>query len=128
MDKNKMTPEAKAAYIQGELRNYCGTETWFRHPLFCKYHYTEGVKFVAEEAGAYWLLEKILSNQILPEIKGEGFQLWKLTVDEKKAALLTCDNGNGVIVYQETIDTTDFPLKKISFYFTDSVLLLPSEY
>ena len=128
MDKNEMTLETKAAYIQGELRNYCGTETWFRHQLFRKYLYTEGVQFLAEEAGAYWLLEKILSNQILPEIKGEGFQLWKLTVDENKKATLTCDDGNGVVIYTETIDYTDFPLDKISFYFTDSVLLLPSEY
>lgn len=128
MDKNEMTPEAKAAYIQSELRNYCGTETWFRHQLFRKYLYTEGVQFLAEEAGAYWLLEKILSNQILPELKDEGFQLWKLTVDEDKKATLTCDNGSGEVIYTETIDYTDFPLNKISFYFTDSVLLLPSEY
>lgn len=114
--------------LKSALRQFTGTEEWYFHPLFRKYRYTEGVKFLAGEAGAYWLLEKILSNQILPEIKGEGFQLWKLTVDEKKAALLTCDNGNGVIVYQEIIDYTDFPLEKISFYFTDSVLLLPSEY
>lgn len=117
-----------AQELKSALRQFTGTEEWYFHPLFRKYRYTEGVKFLAGEAGAYWLLEKILSNQILPEIKDEGFQLWKLTVDEKKAALLTCDNGNGDIVYQEAIDYTDFPLDKISFYFTDSVLLLPSEY
>jgi hypothetical protein len=117
-----------AQELKSALRQFTGTEEWYFHPLFRKYRYTEGVKFLAGEAGAYWLLEKILSNQILPEIKGEGFQLCKLTVDESKKATLTCDNGNGDIVYQEEIDYTDFPLEKISLYFTDSVLLLPSEY
>ncbi|MFA7253935.1 MAG: DUF6876 family protein [Patescibacteria group bacterium] len=114
--------------LKAALRQFTGTEEWYYHPLFKKYRYTEGVRFIAGEAGAYWLLEKILSNQILPELKGEGFQLWKLKVEDNKTALLTCDNGNGDIVYQETIDYTDFSLDKISFYFTDSVLLLPSEY
>lgn len=117
-----------AIELKSALRQFTGTEEWYFHPLFRKYRYTEGVKFLAGEAGAYWLLEKILSSQILPELKGEEFQLWKLTVDEKKTALLTCDNGNGGIVYQEIIDTTDFPLDEIRFYFTDRVLLLPSEY
>ncbi len=117
-----------AQELKSALRQFTGTEEWYFHPLFRKYRYTEGVKFLAGEAGAYWLLEKILSNQILPEIKDEGFQLWKLIVDEDKKATLTCDNGNGVVIYTETIDHTDFPLDKISFYFTDSVLLLPSEY
>ncbi len=117
-----------AQELKSALRQFTGTEEWYFHPLFRKYRYTEDVKFLAGEAGAYWLLEKILSNQILPEIKGEGFQLWKLTVDENKKATLACDDGNGVVIYTETIDTTDFPLDKISFYFTDSVLLLPSEY
>jgi len=76
----------------------------------------------------FCLLEKILSNQILPEIKVEEFQLWKLTVDESKKATLTCDDGNGVVIYTEQINYTDFPLDEICFYFTDSVLLLPSEY
>ena len=114
--------------LKAALRQFTGTEEWYFHPLFRKYRYTEGVKFLAGEAGAYWLLEKILSNQILPEIKGEGFQLWKLAVDDNKKAVLTCDDGNYNIVYTETIDYTDFPLESITFYFTDSVLLLPSEY
>ncbi len=114
--------------LQSALSQFTGTEEWYYHPLFKRYRYTEGVKFLAGEAGAYWLLEKILSNQILPEIKVEGFQLWKLTVDENKKATLTCDDGNGVVIYTEQITYTDFPLDEISFYFTDSVLLLPSEY
>jgi len=31
-------------------------------------------------------------------------------------------------VFTEKLDFTDFPLESIRFYFTDSVILLPSEY
>jgi len=45
-----------------------------------------------------------------------------------RTALLTCDGGNGNIVYTQKIAFTDFPLDEINLYFTDSTILLPSEY
>jgi len=117
-----------AAQLQSELRYFTGTEQYFYHQMFPKFRYTDGVRFLAQEAGAYWLLEKIFSNQILPEIRGERFQFWKLSVTENQSANLTCEDGNGTVVYAEKIDYTDFPLEEITFFFTDSVLLLPSEY
>ena len=42
---------------QADLRQFTGTETWFRHPLARKVLYTEGVQYVAEQGGAYWLLD-----------------------------------------------------------------------
>jgi hypothetical protein len=40
----------------------------------------------------------------------------------------TCDDSNGNIVYRQELDYTDFPLPAITLYFTDKVILLPSEY
>ena len=117
-----------AQELKSALRQFTGTEEWYFHPLFRKYRYTEGVKFLAGEAGAYWLLEKILSNQILPEVQAERFQFWRLKVATDKSATLVCEDGNYVNLYTEKIDYTNFPLEEISFFFTDSVLLLPSEY
>ncbi|MDD3020661.1 MAG: hypothetical protein PHX61_06735 [Alphaproteobacteria bacterium] len=114
--------------LKAALTQFTGSEEFYYHPLFRKFHYTEGVRFVAQEAEAYWLLEKILSNQILPELRNEHFQSWKLTVESDKSALLVCEDGNYVKIYSEKIDYTDFPLEEISFFFTNSVLLLPSEY
>ena len=39
-----------------------------------------------------------------------------------------CDDGDGNVVYEKPIPFTDFPLSEITFYFTDDVILLPSEY
>jgi hypothetical protein len=44
------------------------------------------------------------------------------------SATLTSDDGNGKIVYRQELDYTDFPLPEITLYFTDSTILLPSEY
>jgi hypothetical protein len=49
-------------------------------------------------------------------------------VHDDRSATLTCDDGNGTIIYTQHIPFTDFPLKEITFYFTDNVILLPSEY
>ena len=43
-------------------------------------------------------------------------------------ATLACDDGNGIIVFTKQIEFTDFPLPEIALYFTDGVILLPSEY
>lgn len=48
-------------------------------------------------------------------------------VKNNKAVLL-CEDGNDNFVTKQEIEFTDFPLEEISFYFTDNVLLLPSEY
>jgi Family of unknown function (DUF6876) len=43
-------------------------------------------------------------------------------------ATLTCEDGNGKAVYSKAIEYTDFPLPEIALYFTNSTILLPSEY
>jgi hypothetical protein len=42
--------------------------------------------------------------------------------------VLTCDDGNGNVVFTKEIEFTDFPLSEIRFYYADSTILLPSEY
>ena len=64
-----------------------------------------------------------------PAVKAESFQHWRLVVDlDKRKGELTCNDGNGKIVFSEKLDYTDFPLPEICFYFTDNTILLPSEY
>ena len=116
------------AQLKQELRNFHGTETWFRHEIFRMFTYTEGVQFLAEQAGAYWLIDQIFGLQYESiTVRKELFQFWKLKA-ESNIGLLTCEDGNGNTVFSLTVSFTDFPMKEISLYFTDNVLLLPSEY
>jgi hypothetical protein len=109
------------------LKQFTGTEQWYRNPLFPKYLYTDGVKYLAEQAGAYWLIDYIFSKQNLRTIQEQGFQVWKLIVDDGRA-IIKVEDGNENLIKEFKISYTDFPLKEFSLWFTDSVLLLPSEY
>lgn len=121
-------PETKKTLDEAELANFTGSENWFKHWLG-KALYTDGVKFVAEQAGAFWLIDEIAINQTRPKVRAEEFQVWTLKVDlEKRKGVLSCDDGNGNVVFTKRIDYTDFPLAEIRFYCTDNTILLPSEY
>ena len=114
---------------ESELMQFTGTENWYRHGLVRNILFTDGVKHVADKAGAYWLIDEIALSQISEKaVAGEEFQLWKLAVKADKTALLVCEDGNGSAVYSKEISFTDFPLAEIKFFFTDKTILLPSEY
>jgi hypothetical protein len=123
-----MTSETKKTLDESELAIFTGSEHWYQHWLG-KTLYTDGVKFVAEQAAAYWLIDEIAINQTRPKVRAEKFQVWVLKVDlEKRKAVLTCDDGNGNVVFTKRIEFTDFPLVEIKFYYADGTILLPSEY
>lgn len=111
------------------LRQFIGTEHWYRHWALRHILYTDGAKYVAEIAGAYWLLDEIAFAQKGNKlVAAEGFQLWKLSVRPDQTATLTCEDGNCNPIFTKALAYTDFPLDEIKFYFTDNVILLTSEY
>ncbi len=119
----------KTTLRASELSQFTGTEQWYQHGINRKVLFTDGAKYVADTAGAYWLLDEIAIIQPYnKKVAGEAFQVWKLSVHADQSATLTCDDGNGNIVYTKKIPYTDFSLKEIKFYFTDNVILPPSEY
>jgi len=113
-----------------DLHQFTGTEHWYRHGLVRNILYTDGVKYVADSAGAHWLIDEIALAQCFErKIAGQPFQLWKLSINqESRSAMLSCQDGNGNEILTKPIVFTDFPLKEISLYVCDNVILLPSEY
>lgn len=110
------------------LAQFTGTELWFKHRLIPSITYTEGVKYLADEGNAYWLLDMIALSQNSFGVKREAFQIWKLSVKEDHSAVLTCDDGNGNVIFTKHIQRTDFPLFEAVVWFTNDVMLLESEY
>lgn len=91
--------------------------------------FTDGVKYVADTAGAYWLIDEIAIIQPYEgAVAAEGFQVWKLKARPDHTATLSCEDGNMNTVYSKEIEFTDFPLDEIIFWFTSNVIMLPSEY
>jgi hypothetical protein len=122
-----MTTESKLT--QSDLDQFTGSENWYRHGINRKVLFTDGAKFLADRAGAYWLLDEVALIQPYDKrVAAEEFQVWKLMVRPDRKATLTCDDGNGTIVFSKEIEFTDFPLDEVMLYFTNKVIHLPSEY
>lgn len=111
---------------QNDLQQFIGTEHYFRHTL-SGYVYTDGVKYLADKGGAYWLLDKILITTRYKK-KLQKFGVWKLTVNKDKTAKLVCEDGNYNVLYTEQLDYTDFPMSEVELWFENNVLILPSEH
>ena len=119
---------SKETLTQADLDQFTGGDEWTRHSLNRNILYTEGVRYLAETAGAYWLLDIIASVQHLAKVRAEEFQVWTLTLNKTgNGAVVKCDDGNGNVVYTQRIPFTDFPLPSVKLYFTNTVILLPSE-
>ena len=114
---------------KADLRQFTGSEHWYKHGLNSTVLFTDGAKYVADTAGAYWLLDEIALIQPYDKrVAATAFQFWKLVVRPDQTATLTCDDGNGNTVFAKEIDYTDFPLDEITLYFTNNVIYLPSEH
>lgn len=115
------------ALTESDLAQFYGTQNYYRHSLNHNFLYTDGVQYVAENGGAYWLLDEIaIANMHFKKLQVEEFQSWTLTREGTKA-VLTCTDGNDRMLYVKMISFTDFPLEKIEFFFENNVLCLPRE-
>lgn len=117
--------------IQEYMSQCNGFETTYKNWL--RGVYSEGVKFVADQAGAHWLIDAIFSHQSA-KVKAAcaGFQHWTLTRNKTgSGAVLTCtDGGRGgkpKIVVKQNIEYTDFPMPSIEMYLECGVLMLKAE-
>jgi hypothetical protein len=130
----KLNPNA----LQQELNAFSGSDCVYRHP-FERLVYTEGVKFLADHAGAYWLIDALASYQSRRTVRELEIQFWRLKRDAKgDGAVLTCsydiEHGEPVTVkVRQVIKYTDFPLPSIKLYVIPNgdgtvTCLLPGEY
>lgn len=124
-----------------DLRQFTGDLERYRHPLARGVIYTPGVQFLAERAGAYWLIDEIAlaiaGGEVAKagEIDGRvlGLHFWKLEVREGRSAELTARADDGVTpFFTKAIPWTDFPLDHVDvwagFDGQHWTLYLPSEH
>ena len=112
-----------------DLSNFRGSENFYEHNLLnISCIMTEGIKYLADEANAYWLLDAILSHQTNTLVRKEEFQVWSLKKDIGEKWILSCEDGNKHEIVIQRIPYSDFPIDEITIWFTNGTLLLPSEY
>jgi hypothetical protein len=120
-------------FTEHDLKQFYGTEQWYRH-WTRRLIYTDGIQFLVEH-GAAWLVDAIASHQTHPALqKGllHDYQLWELQVNlGNRTAVLTCRaDTDAKPVIEQKIEFTDFPLDHITLYVErgeELTLLLPSE-
>ena len=76
------------------LAQCTGSETWYRHAINRKVFLTDGAKLVADQAGAYGLIDEIAIGQLDARVAAESFQVWKLAVNADQSGVRTCEDGN----------------------------------
>lgn len=125
---SRLSPEE----LESNLNYFTGTESYYRYND--NYVLTDGAKYLAENAGCFWLMDCIVSykNEILTKFKRTiDFQVWKLKVKNNQAVLtLTFDEK---VLINRKIEYTDFPLEEITLFVGLShpnlfVIMLTSEY
>jgi hypothetical protein len=131
------TRDELAARLEEALPQFIGSEHYYLHSILYRHMlHTDGVHYLIEEAGAYWLLDLIASHQNNPRIPDHDWQVWNLEVDRTPAApymaRVYCGDGNGTWARMQRIEHTDFPLAEITIWLLASdkyqIAMLPSEY
>ncbi len=129
----KLSPES--------LRQFTGTTAYYRHSLNRKVVYTDAIKFVAEDGGAYWLIDAIASwigseafrDAASKDERIREMHFWRLEVKEDRTAVLfaKADSPDEAFIIQ-SIPFTDFPLESIDVWAAYDgehwTLYLPSEH
>lgn len=129
MANNKISrsDELTIEKLKAELLGFTGTENYYKHPLGLRY--TDGVKHLAEIAGAYWLLDAIASWQPEASKIDDEFQLWELTVNADRSAVLSFKQDTTLpAAIRQEIEYSDFPIGSFKLYVEQGIALLPSEH
>lgn len=120
--------------LKAQLAQFTGSTTFTCHVLIPRLIMTEGVVFLAEKAGAYWLTDAIASYQYEERVSAEAFQVWTLKVDptSQNGVLTMADGNSPEPIVTQSLDYTDFPLEVITLWLVDDnwhqIMMLPSEY
>jgi hypothetical protein len=110
------------------LAQFTGTEHYYRLNRKCLI--TDGAKFLADTAEAYWLLD-VAASYLIELGTADWFVLVRLNVKDC-CAELTVEDGNGTVRARQQIPYTDFPADEQLLYACwdgeNWVIMLPSEY
>jgi len=111
--------------LEDELAQF--TRSGKHHEHFKGFHYTEGIKYLADRLRCYWLVDLVGSYQ--SQLPNTPFQLWRLQAEWNQSAVLTmAEDAEKPAILSHEIRYTDFRLREFSFYCVDRVMMLKGEY
>ena len=110
------------------LSQFTGTAQYWR--VARQFVITDGVKYLAETAACFWLIDAAISH--LLEIGTADWFVLVRTEVSGSSAVMIYEDGNGAEYARQAIPYTDLQLRSVNLYAVwDSerwVIMLPSEY
>ena len=123
----------QANELEQNLQQYSGSERFYSIPLIGT-RYTEGIKYLAEEANCYWLITdaSVIAKSLMNQSYFITIDFERLSEKDQEAngceaKLKYCD-GNDNLFEVHRYNVTDFPLDELRLFFVDGCLMLPGEY
>jgi hypothetical protein len=111
-----------------QLTLFTGTEKYYR--ISRRHLLTDGTKYVAETAGAFWLMDAVASH--LGELGTDDWFVFVRITVTNASAVLRYEDGSGNVRAQQAVPYTDFLMPELVLYACWDgehwVLMLPSEY
>lgn len=125
-----------------DLSRFTGTEGYHYLNFMRNLKFTDGMAFLADKCGAFWLADIVASVQHKPKVKAKNaFLVWRIVVKDSKAVVDAHWDSEGIDektklsiyakdkeVYTQKVNYTDFPEGTFEFYQVADVVLLRSEY
>ena len=93
--------------LEDELDQFHGTTRYYRN--FTGLLFTDGINYLADRAGCYWLVDLVGSYQ--RRLEDVPFQLWEIELhDDRSAVVVMSEDTNDPVLVRQRIPYTDFPL------------------
>ncbi len=110
------------------LAQFTGSEQFYRYHFRCLL--TEGARYLAEQASCYWLMDVFASH--LAAISTDEYFTCLVLNRAYSEGKVVIDDGNGIVLAEQEIPYTDFPLEEMTLFACWSggywVIMLTSEY
>jgi len=128
--------ENKTSKKMPDLSGYTGTTAYHKLSFFSKLKFTDGMAYLLNQVGAYWLGDIVASVQHKAKVQeNSGFLVWRIVVKDGKAVVDAHwdseEDGSysqDKLVYSQKINYTDFPDGTFEFYQQGDVVLLKGEH
>jgi hypothetical protein len=107
-----------ADQLRAALGQFTGSVNFTRHGIARSVLMTESVVFLAEKAGAHWLTDVTVSWQCDPNVRGELFQVRRLSVPAgTTSGSVQMFDGNGKEPkVAQALPYIDFPLPEMELW------------
>ena len=115
--------------LKEELGQFYGSENFYK--FMGGIVITEGVKYFAEKAEAFWLVNDIILNCLMRKsLKNESFVAIKTHKNKfTEGIYVDYEDGNDNILSTEVYPYSELPDdSEFTLWYTGKTLLLPSEY